>query len=93
MTKVVLYSEEQLLLIEKAEKEMNKSTNLIYVKEPDSFSTTKQVKYPNQSDLQQVREWKNKVVEIRDSHKKDGLYVMWDLELKRIVEFLFKFNE
>ena len=56
MTKIVLYSDEELSLIERAKKEMDKSPNLIYVKEPNSFSTTKPVEKINESDLQQVRE-------------------------------------
>jgi len=67
--------------------------NRIYVKEPNSFSSTKQVDLITQSDLQQVRDWKNKVVEIRDSKKGSELYVTWDLEVKRIIEFLNKFSE
>lgn len=92
MTKIVLYSDEELSLIERAKKEMDKSPNLIYVKEPNSFSTTKPVEKINESDLQQVREWKNKVIEIRDSKKGSELYVTWDLEAKRLVEFLNSFN-
>ena len=65
--------------------------NLIYVQEPNSFSTTKTVDNPTQKDLQQVREWKNKVVEIRDKYKGSELYVTFDLEAKRLVEFLNKF--
>lgn len=72
-------------------KPIDTNPNLIYVKEPNSFSTTKQVEYPNQSDLQQVRDWKNKVIEIRDRHKGSELYVMWDLEARRIVDFLNSF--
>jgi hypothetical protein len=74
-------------------KPIDTNPNLIYVKEPNSFSTTKQVEYLKQSDLQQVRDWKNKVVEIRDRHKGSELYVMWDLEAKRVIEFLNKFSE
>lgn len=36
--------------------------NNIYIKEPNSFSTTKPVEYVSESDLQQVRDWKNKVI-------------------------------
>lgn len=72
-------------------KPIDTNPNLIYVKEPNSFSTTKQVEYPNQDDLQQVCDWKNKVIEIRDNNKGTELYVMWDLEAKRIVDFLNSF--
>lgn len=72
-------------------KPIERNPNLIYVKEPNEFSTTKQVEFPNQEDLRQVREWKNKVVEIRDKNKGSELYVMWDLEVKRVIEFLNKF--
>lgn len=66
--------------------------NNIYIKEPNSFYSTKPVERVSESDLQQVREWKNKVIEIRDSKKGTELYVTWDLEAKRIVEFLNSFN-
>ena len=92
MTKIVLYSEEELNLIEMAKKYKDKP-NLIYVKEPNSFSTHKPVDYITESDLQQLRDWKNKVIEIRDSKKGSELYVKWDLEAKRIVEFLSSFTE
>ena len=46
-----------------------------------------------QEDVQQVREWKNRVIKIRDSYKGTGLFVTWDLEAKRIIEFLNKFSE
>lgn len=74
-------------------KPIDTNPNLIYVKEPNSFSTTKPVDYITESDLQQLRDWKNKVIEIRDSKKGSELYVKWDLEAKRIVEFLSSFTE
>lgn len=64
-----------------------------YSKEPKPFSTHKPVDYITESDLQQLRDWKNKVIEIRDSKKGSELYVKWDLEAKRIVEFLSSFTE
>lgn len=67
--------------------------NNIYTKEPNSFSTTKQVEVVSESDLQQVRDWKNKVIEIRDSKKGTPMYVFWDLEARRIVDFLLQFSE
>lgn len=73
-------------------KPIDDNPNLIYVKEPNSFSSTKQLERVSESDLQQVREWKNKVIEIRDSKKGSELYVTWDLEAKRLVEFLNSFN-
>jgi len=74
-----------------------KDTNIYYLneysKEPKPFSTTKQVEYISESDIQQVRDWKNKVIEIRDSKKGTPMYVFWDLEAKRILEFLNQFSE
>lgn len=67
--------------------------NNIYIKEPNSFSTTKQVERILAEDIQQVRDWKNKVIEIRDRHKGTPFYVTWDLEAKRIVDFLNQFAE
>jgi len=64
-----------------------------YSKEPKPFSTTKPVENICESDIQQVRDWKNKVIEIRDTKKGTPVYVFWDLEAKRIVEFLLKFSE
>lgn len=64
--------------------------NLIYVKEPDSFSEAYLKINPNMSDIQQVRDWKNKVIEIRNRHKGTPLYAAWDSEAKRILEFLNK---
>ncbi len=93
MAKIVLYSDESVKDYEELERKQDNSNNLIYVKEPNSFSSHKPVEHVSQSDLQQVRDWKNKVVEIRDRHKGSELYVTWDLELKRIVEFLLKFTE
>lgn len=92
MTKLNKLSTETIRDFEELEIAKKDNANLIYVKEPNSFSTTKQVEYPNQSDIQQVRDWKNKVIEIRDRHKGSELYVMWDLEARRIVEFLNNFN-
>ena len=38
-------------------------------------------------DTTKSRHWKNKVVEIRDKYKGTPMYVTWDLELKRVVDF------
>ena len=93
MTKLNKLSTETIRDFEEVEIAKKDDSNLIYVKEPNSFSTTKQVEYITESDLQQVRDWKNKVIEIRDSKKGTPMYVFWDLEAKRIVEFLLKFSE
>ena len=74
-------------------KPIDTNPNLIYVKEPNSFSTTKQLDRILADDIQQVRDWKNKVIEIRDKHKGSELYVMWDLEARRIVDFLSRLSE
>ncbi len=47
----------------------------------------------SQEDLQQIRQWKNKLVELRDKYKGTDKQVTFDLELKRVIEFLFKFTE
>ena len=44
----------------------------------------------SQEDLQQVRQWKNKLVELRDKYKGTDKQVTFDLELKRTIEFLNK---
>ena len=91
MTKLNKPSTETIRDFEEVEIAKKDDANLIYVKEPNSFSTTKQVEVVSQEDIQQVRDWKNKVIEIRDRHKGSELYVMWDLEARRIVEFLNNF--
>jgi len=92
MTKLNKLSTETIRDFEEVEIAKKDDSNLIYVKEPNAFSTTKVLEVVSQEDLQQVRDWKNKVIEIRDKHKGSELYVMWDLEARRIVEFLNKFN-
>jgi hypothetical protein len=72
-------------------KEADNNPTLIYLQEPNEFSSTKTIEYPNQEDLQQVREWKNRVIEIRDKYKGTELYVTFDLEAKRLVAFLNNF--
>lgn len=74
-------------------KPIDTNAELVYVTEESLFSTVSQVKLISQDDLQQVRDWKNKVIEIRDKHKGSELYNVWDDEAKRVVEFLLKFNE
>jgi len=91
MTKLNKLHTETIRDFEEVELQEKDSSNLIYVKEPNSFSTVKQLDWILKDDIQQVRDWKNKVIEIRDKHKGDELYVMWDLEAKRIVDFLNRF--
>ena len=57
------------------------------------FSSISQVSEYRQEDIQQVRKWKNNVIKIRDSYKGTNLFVTWDLEARRVVGFLNKFNE
>lgn len=57
------------------------------------FSTVSYIKEHKQEDIQQVRNWKNNVIKIRDSYKGTQLFDTWDLEAKRILEFLNKFNQ
>ncbi|WP_298842149.1 hypothetical protein [uncultured Clostridium sp.] len=45
-----------------------------------------------QEDIKQVREWKNRVIKIRDSYQGTSLFITWDLEARRVIEFLNKFN-
>jgi hypothetical protein len=47
----------------------------------------------SQDDIQQIRNWKNKLVELRDKYKGTDKQVTFDLELKRTIEFLVKFSE
>ena len=70
---------------------LNKSHVLKYVNEEISFSTVSQVKLVTNEDLQQVREWKNKVVAMRDRYKGSELYDVFNEEVKRVIEFLNKF--
>jgi len=91
MTKLNKLSTETIRDFEEVEIAKKDDANLIYVKEPNSFSTTKQVEVVSQEDIQQVRDWKNKVIEIRDRHKGSELYVMWDLEARIVIEFLNNF--
>lgn len=60
---------------------------------PEPFSTVSYIKEHKQEDIQQVRDWKNNVIKIRDSYKGTQLFDTWDLEAKRILEFLNKFNQ
>lgn len=39
-------------------------------------------------DILQIRRWKDKLVKMRDSYKGTVYYVTFDLEVKRVVEFL-----
>ena len=59
----------------------------------EPFSTVSYIKEHKQEDIQQVRDWKNNVIKIRDSYKGTQLFDTWDLEAKRILEFLNKFNQ
>ena len=63
---------------------------LSYPIEPIRFSTTKTVSYVSIEDLTQVREWKNRAAEIRDRYKDKNpeMFVLFDLEVKRLIEFL-----
>lgn len=57
------------------------------------FSSVRFKSEASQEDIQQVREWKNRLVQMRDKYKGTDMYITFDLELKRVVEFLFKFSE
>jgi hypothetical protein len=88
MIKIIHPSDNKDINKEVLENKTEDSSELIYVKEPDPFSTTKQLDRILSDDIQQVRDWKNKVIEIRDKNKGNELYNMWNLEAKRIVDFL-----
>lgn len=91
MIKIIHPSDNKDINKEISENKTEDSSELIYVKEPNSFSTTKQLDRILSDDIQQVRDWKNKVIEIRDKNKGNELYNMWNLEAKRIVDFLNRF--
>jgi len=91
MIKIIHPSDNKDISKEMLENKTEDSSELIYVKEPNPFSTTKQLDRILSDDIQQVRNWKNKVIEIRDKHKGDYLYEIWDSEAKRIVDFLNRF--
>lgn len=63
---------------------------LAYGEKP--FSEAYLVPEVSQEHIQQVRNWKNRVIEIRDLYKGTDSYVTWDLEARRIIEFLNKFS-
>jgi hypothetical protein len=88
MIKIIHPSDNKDINKEISENKTEDSSELIYVKEPDPFSTTKQLDRILSDDIQQVRDWKNKVIEIRDKNKGNELYNMWNLEAKRIFDFL-----
>jgi len=92
MTKLNKLSTETIRDFEEVEIAKKDDSNLIYAKEPNAFSTTKVLEVVSQEDLHQVRDWKNKVIEIRDRHKGTPFYIMWDLEAKRVVDFLNQFT-
>lgn len=54
------------------------------------FFTKVEMRRVSVSDLNQVRQWKNILVGIKDKYKGTDKYVMWELELKRVIEFLQK---
>lgn len=66
------------------------SENLVKSDAPHKVSYLEEYR---QEDIQQVREWKNRVIKIRDSYQGTDNFVTWDLEARRVIEFLNKFNE
>ena len=56
------------------------------------FSSFNVVDNASTLQVQEVRKWKNRVIEIRDLYKGTDSYDIWDQEAKRIVEFLNKFQ-
>lgn len=72
---------------------MIEEDNEIEIINPEPFSTVYYIKEHKQEDIQQVRDWKNNVIKIRDSYKGTQLFDTWDSEAKRILEFLNKFNQ
>lgn len=56
------------------------------------FSTANTIVNASHEHVQQVRNWKNRVIEIRDLYKGTDSYEKWDEEAKRIVAFLNKFT-
>lgn len=54
------------------------------------FFTKVEMRRISHADIMQVREWKNILVSIKDKYKGTDKYVMWELELKRVIEFLEK---
>jgi len=93
MTKLNKLSTETIRDFEEVELAKKDDSELIYVKEPNVFSSMKQLDNILADDIQQVRHWKNKVVEIRDKYKGTPMYVTWDLELRRVVDFLMQFSQ
>lgn len=86
-----IYRDEQKKSFDELErKEPDFNPNLKFVEEPATFSTTKPLEKVSGSDLQQVREWKDSVVKMRDKYKGSELYEVFNKEAKRIVEFLMQ---
>jgi len=71
-------------------KEPDFNPTLKFVKESIPFSTIKPLEKVSSSDLQQVREWKDSVVKMRDKYKGSELYEVFNKEVKRIIEFLMQ---
>lgn len=63
--------------------------------EPDlsEFSSHSYIDKPTKEDLIDLRNWKNKVIELRDLNKGKFLYDVFDDEAKRIFVFLNKYSE
>lgn len=63
--------------------------------EPDlsEFSSYSYKDKPTKEDLLYLINWKNKVIELRDSNNGKFLYDVFDDEAKRIIVFLNKFSE
>lgn len=58
----------------------------------EQFSTTKLIEKPTTLDLIELRDWKNKVVAMRDANEGKFLYKVFNEEVSRIVVFLNKFS-
>ncbi len=58
----------------------------------EQFSTTKLIEKPTTLDLIELRDWKNKVVTMRDANEGKFLYKVFNEEVSRIVVFLNKFS-
>lgn len=56
------------------------------------FSSFNVVNNVSHLQVQEVRKWKNRVIEIRDLYKGTDSYNIWDDEAKRLVKFLNKFK-
>ncbi len=91
MAKLNNLSTETVKDYEELEHKVDNSHDLIYIKEPNEFSSATLIEFPTNEEMQRFREWKNSIIEMRDRYKGKYLYNVFNEEARRVIEFLNKF--